>query len=110
LTIKFTHEQQTIADFQFADCQLKTSQLEVRYKLTDACTVKLALCVSFYLTSRALSLLVKSDNSHYSIFKDQVSLSTKCRNFRAQSRLSSQVSTCLKSAIGNRKSAMFWWR
>src|SRR6201988_4538903 len=54
LTIKFTHEQQTLV---ISNCQLpiEIPALAVAVKLTDACTVKLALCVSFYLTSQTLS-------------------------------------------------------
>jgi hypothetical protein len=65
------------------DCQLKTPTVEVHGKSTDACTVKLALCVSFYLTSQHY-LFVKSDNSHYSIIKEPELLSTERRNFNIQ--------------------------
>ena len=48
LTIKFTHEQQTesqISDFKLHPLR-NLKSLNVRCNFTDACTVKLALCVS----------------------------------------------------------------
>jgi hypothetical protein len=48
LTIKFTHEQQTRSEISNFRSQIKTLS-----NFTDACTVKLALCV-FYLTSTPL--------------------------------------------------------
>src|SRR6476619_2078052 len=72
LTIKFTHEQQAICDFQLPIDNWKAPRL-FRSKLTDACTVKLALCVSI---------------SCYSIIKELRLLSTKRRNLNAHSNLS----------------------
>jgi hypothetical protein len=56
---------------------------------------------------------VKSDNSHYSIFKDQRLLSTKCRKFSAQHQAerstldaytqTPQIESRLQSAIANRQ-------
>src|ERR1043165_5820430 len=55
-------------------------------KLTDACTVKLALCVSI---------------SCYSIVKEPKLLSTKCRNFNSQILESSSSGLNRQSQIGN---------
>src|SRR6202165_5468320 len=58
LTIKFTHEQQ-ISDLKFRISDSKTSSPEkilfLFLLLYCACTVKLALCVSFILTARLKS-------------------------------------------------------
>ncbi len=54
LTIKFTHEQQTkfqISNFRFEIDLLLRNFTSLFTLLYCACTVKLALCVSFYLTS-----------------------------------------------------------
>src|SRR6266536_626753 len=54
LTIKFTHEQQTkfqISNFRFEIDLLQRNFTSLFTLLYCACTVKLAFCVSFYLTS-----------------------------------------------------------
>src|SRR6266516_3475848 len=88
LTIKFTHEQQTLFDLK----PLPRKLWSLIYFSIDACTVKLALCVFFAditpqqsqisnFRSEIISTLseeayffrelcVTSDNSHYSIVKD----------------------------------------
>jgi hypothetical protein len=91
------------------------------------------LCVSFLSDINAIDFksqisdlkfsCVMSDNSHYSIVKELLLLSTKRRNFNPQfgRRLMLLVNIPLpsfessgydlvESAIRNRKSAMSWWR
>ena len=67
LTIKFTHEQQTLA---------------VIYRRLHSKTCLVCFFLSDF--TNTIYLFVKSDNSHYSIFKELKLLSTKCRNFNIQ--------------------------
>src|SRR6185369_13853204 len=71
LTIKFTQEQQTRSRENFK------SLLRLHSKTCLVC---------FFLSdfTNTIYLFVKSDNSHYSIFKELKLLSTKCRNFNIQ--------------------------
>src|SRR6185369_6264006 len=102
------------------DCQLKCDLLEVRGNLIRRLHSKLALCVSFYLTSQTLSLCEVGQQSLFNFQRpktsfDQVSKLQRSIGVIERSTFDAytqtpQIESRLQSAVGNRQSTLPWWR